>query len=124
MFFHRRRHRRGLEHPHRGAGISLAEVPPGCEATLINYTETDAGMGGALRAYGLLPGRRVKVIAQHPVTIVQVEQTELALESQLARAIWVRVCPFDLERAAEDGDQAGASSRFSSWVRRAGRHRR
>jgi Fe2+ transport system protein FeoA len=40
-----------------------------------------------LQAYGLVPGHLVRVVQHSPVTIVQIEHTELALEAGLARQI-------------------------------------
>jgi Fe2+ transport system protein FeoA len=37
-----------------------------------------------LQSYGLLPGYWVRVLQHSPVTLIQVEQTELALETELA----------------------------------------
>lgn len=42
-----------------------------------------------LQAYGILAGRTVRVLAQKPVTIVQIEQTELAFENEIARMIQI-----------------------------------
>jgi Fe2+ transport system protein FeoA len=42
-----------------------------------------------LIAYGLQPGREVRVLQHSPVTVVQIEFTELALETALAKAIQV-----------------------------------
>ena len=66
---------------------TLADVPPGREVQITGYGELNSSQRQHLQAYGLLPGRRVKVLSQHPVTIVQVEQTELAFE----RGVAVRV---------------------------------
>ena len=40
-------------------------------------------------AYGLIPGNWVEVVQHSPVTVVQVENTELALEDELASQIEV-----------------------------------
>jgi hypothetical protein len=37
----------------------------------------------------VLPGRTVTVLAQKPVTIILVEQTELAFEAAIARMVMV-----------------------------------
>ncbi|MHB8113012.1 MAG: FeoA family protein, partial [Bellilinea sp.] len=66
---------------------TLADVPPGCEVQVTSYGDLNGSQRQHLQGYGLLPGRRVKVLSQHPVTIVQVEQTELAFE----RGVAVRV---------------------------------
>jgi Fe2+ transport system protein FeoA len=42
-----------------------------------------------LQAYGLIAGHWVKVLQHTPITVVQVEHTELALESGLARLVEV-----------------------------------
>jgi Fe2+ transport system protein FeoA len=42
-----------------------------------------------LFAYGLQTAREVRVLQQQPVTVVQVGETELALEAELARAVLV-----------------------------------
>ena len=42
-----------------------------------------------LLALGLVPGRRVEVIRQKPVTLVRAEHSELALEDELAFGITV-----------------------------------
>lgn len=46
-----------------------------------------------LQAYGLAPGRTVRVLQQVPVTVVQAEHTELALEDQLAAQVRVEIIP-------------------------------
>jgi Fe2+ transport system protein FeoA len=44
-----------------------------------------------LRSYGVMPGRWVSVAQHSPVTVVQVEHTELALETELAREVLVGI---------------------------------
>ncbi len=68
---------------------TLADVPPGREVQVTGYGELNSGQRQHLQAYGLLPGRRVKVLSQNPVTIVQVEQTELAFERNVAARVLV-----------------------------------
>ena len=43
-----------------------------------------------LQAFGVEPGQPLTVIQQHPVTIVKVDHTELAVERFLAHQIYVR----------------------------------
>ena len=68
---------------------TLAGVQPGCEVQITGYGELNSSQRQHLQAYGLLPGRQVKVLSQHPVTIVQVEQTELAFERGVAARVLV-----------------------------------
>jgi len=83
----RHRHRHGrISHPAR---LTLRDVPPGEQVTLLGYEALTPDLQQYLQAYGLLPGRTLRVLAQRPVTIVQVEQTELAFEPQVARRILV-----------------------------------
>ena len=42
-----------------------------------------------LQAYGIIPGNILRVQQKKPVTVVQVEHTEIALETELAEAIYV-----------------------------------
>jgi Fe2+ transport system protein FeoA len=41
------------------------------------------------QAYGLVPGHQVRVLQHSPVTVVEIEHTELALERELAREIQI-----------------------------------
>jgi Fe2+ transport system protein FeoA len=69
---------------------TLADVPPGCRASVIGFAPAGGQRCEQLQAYGLSPGHRVRVLQQTPVTVVQVDHTELALETDVARAVWVR----------------------------------
>ncbi len=71
-------------------GLTLADTTAGDEVILDSFGKMDADMRRSLQAYGLLPGRRLRVLAQHPVTMVLIEQTELAFERQVAQGILVR----------------------------------
>jgi Fe2+ transport system protein FeoA len=85
--FHRARHRHGLgKHPVR---LTLGHVPPGQDATILGFEALPLDYQHYLQAYGVMPGRTVRVLAQRPVTIIQVEHTELAFEPQIARCILV-----------------------------------
>jgi len=44
-----------------------------------------------LHGYGVQPGQRVRVRQHQPVTIVQVEQAELALERAIAQAVQIEL---------------------------------
>ena len=68
---------------------TLAGVQPGREVQITGYGDLNGSQRQHLQGYGLLPGRRVKVLSQHPVTIVQVEQTELAFERNVASRVLV-----------------------------------
>jgi Fe2+ transport system protein FeoA len=72
----------------RGAGC-LSQTPSGTQVTITSLGELPPAQRQHLQAYGLMPGRSVQVLAQQPVTIILVEQTELAFETEIARQITV-----------------------------------
>jgi hypothetical protein len=81
-------HRRSSSLP--GSTVDLASVPPGGSARVLAYTPlVPSERQAQLSAYGLAPGYRVRVVQHSPVTIVQVEHLELALETELARGVQV-----------------------------------
>ena len=89
--FGRRNHRRHGR-CRRGAGLpeTLADVHPGQGAQLMGFAPGLSQERWAhLQAYGLVPGRFVRVLQHAPVTIVQVEHCEIALEDELACQICV-----------------------------------
>lgn len=68
---------------------TLAQVASGKLAKIAGFEALSPIYQQHLQAYGLLPGRTVQVIAQKPVTIVLIEQTELAFESDIAGRVMV-----------------------------------
>jgi len=90
MQFHLRKPNWKAESAGVSGGMTMAEAAPGADIILESYGDVDADLSRSLQAYGLLPGRRVRVLSQRPVTMVQIEQTELAIENQIARGIHVR----------------------------------
>ncbi|HZW03527.1 MAG TPA: ferrous iron transport protein A [Anaerolineaceae bacterium] len=71
--------------------IGLDRVAPGLTAVLQDMSGLDAGQQAHLRAYGLAPGRELRVLQHAPETVVQIEFTELAFEKEIARKIFVIV---------------------------------
>ena len=81
-----RRRRRGE------VGLTLADVPPGWMAKVAGFAEGfPANRRAQLLAYGLVPDYWVRVMQHSPVTVIQVEHTELALERELAGAVQVQM---------------------------------
>jgi Fe2+ transport system protein FeoA len=68
---------------------NLSQAPSGKEVTIKGYGNLPAASLRHLQAYGILPGRSVRVLAQKPVTIILVEQTELAFETEIAAQVFV-----------------------------------
>lgn len=70
--------------------LTLAQVRPGCQACVVCFSGCiQPDRRARLQAYGVIPGRLVRVLQRSPVMIIQVEHTELALENELAGAIQV-----------------------------------
>jgi len=96
--FHRRFRRRWRRfakkcavEEHRGEPArTLRDAPVGALVRILYLTPgLTAGQTSHLLAYGLLPGSCVRVLQQKPVTVVQVEHLELALEHNLAGKILI-----------------------------------
>ena len=73
------------------ARVPLAVLLPGTQAVVECI---DAGIATAqqeqLLAYGIAPARAVQVLQQRPMTIVMIDEVELALETGVACLIWVK----------------------------------
>lgn len=76
-------------HDHN-ARVPLAFLLPGARAQVDALgDEIDATQREQILAYGLAPGRPVTVLQQQPMTLVMVDEVELALEDSVARHVWV-----------------------------------
>lgn len=85
--FHRG-HRRYRRNRH---GLTLSDVPPGWRAKVVGFGDGISPARRAhLQAYGLVPDDWVWVVQHSPVTVIQIDQTELALENSLASQIEVQ----------------------------------
>jgi Fe2+ transport system protein FeoA len=70
--------------------LRLSEVPPGRRTRVVDFLPgLPADRRAQLQAYGLAPGYYIRVVQHSPVTIIQVDHTELALEASLARQVQV-----------------------------------
>lgn len=68
----------------------LADLEPNSRARILGFApQISVDRKAHLQAYGILPGNILRVHQKRPVTIIQVEHTELALESDLAELIYV-----------------------------------
>ena len=73
----------------RSKTFPLIEASPGSQTRVTRLGALPASKRLQLQAYGLVPGRRIRVLQQAPVTVIQADHTELALESDLAAAVTV-----------------------------------
>ncbi len=73
----------------QAAQANLAGAKPGQDVIVRGYGELASAEQAHLQAYGLVPGRKVRVLQQKPVTVVLIEQTELAFEHEVSREVFV-----------------------------------
>ncbi len=68
----------------------LTDIDTNSTARITGFAPSlSANRKAHLQAYGIIPGNTLRVQQKRPVTIVQVEHTEIALEAELAAAIYV-----------------------------------
>lgn len=71
--------------------LALADAPVECRLCVLGFEDLPPTYHQHLQAYGLMPGQVIRVLQHRPVTVVQVDQLELALEAEIARRVWVDV---------------------------------
>jgi DtxR family Mn-dependent transcriptional regulator len=70
--------------------LPLDQLPPGEEARIAYLALADVGLLHRLLSLGLVPGAAVHVRGQSPACVVQVGETVVALEPELAGAVVAR----------------------------------
>lgn len=74
----------------RPVGTTLDGAAIGVRVAIAGFSDAmTTGHRELLRAYGIEPGRTVLVEQHSPVTVVGVDETEIALESGLAELVFV-----------------------------------
>ena len=97
LFGYKLEHTGWMSHPRSKpveitGAATLTNVRPGQRAQLRGFAPGMSSERFAhLQAYGLTPGRWIRVVQHAPVTVIQVENCELALEADLARLVEVTV---------------------------------
>lgn len=70
---------------------TLADVPPGWQAEVVGFKDSlPPGRRAQLQSYGILPDYSLRVVQHSPVTVINLDHTELALEPALAVGIQVK----------------------------------
>jgi Fe2+ transport system protein FeoA len=90
----RRRRGRHLFHDRDGSDarlpLTLLDVPPGYQVKIEGFAPNlSPARKSQLQAYGLVPGYWVEVLQHSPVTVIMIEHSEVAMENDLARLVWV-----------------------------------
>ncbi len=79
-----------MKSPTKPSPRLLSEARRGQQAVVRGFAPGfPASRQAHLLAYGLTPGARVRVLQHRPVTIIQVEHLEIALERSLAEGIQI-----------------------------------
>jgi Fe2+ transport system protein FeoA len=72
------------------AGRRLTDLCAGSKARILGFApDISIERKAQLQAYGVIPGNSLWVQQQKPVTVIQVEHTELAFETELADSIFM-----------------------------------
>jgi Fe2+ transport system protein FeoA len=69
----------------------LSTLPPGSRGTIVRVTRDLTARAERLSALGVTPGARVSVLQTFPGIVFECDQTELAIERLVARAIWIEL---------------------------------
>jgi len=70
--------------------LGLYELEEGAHGELVCLNCSQTSRRNALAIYGLTPGSRLILQQKRPTFVVRVGETELALETEIAREILVR----------------------------------
>jgi hypothetical protein len=73
----------------RASACALANVPLNRRVQVLDLSALTTAQREQLHGYGLVPEGVLRVMQQVPVTVVQIEHTELAIETEVARAVRV-----------------------------------
>lgn len=77
-------------HDH-SARVPLSFLLPGVKAHVEDIDDAiESTQREQLVAYGLAPNRPLLVLQQRPMTIIMIDEVELALETSVARHVWVK----------------------------------
>lgn len=82
------------------ARLPLAIIAAGSDVRLAEFDAAlDPLQREQLLAYGLALGSQLRVLQQHPMTLILADEIELALEHGVARQLWVEM-PVNTREAA------------------------
>ena len=70
--------------------VAASELEAGARAILVCMGLSTGTRERALTAYGLVPGAEVEIVQQRPACVIRIDQTELALDREIADEILVQ----------------------------------
>jgi len=78
------------DEPVTTAGQRLTNFSPGSSARILGFApDVSSDRKAQLQAYGVVPGNSLWVRQHRPVTVIQIDHTELAFETDLADSIFM-----------------------------------
>ena len=75
----------------RSRGVSLAKLNPGTRGRIAHVARDLTGRAERLGVLGVTPGAAIRVLQTFPGIVFECDQTEMAVEREVARAILVDV---------------------------------
>jgi len=100
---------------------TLLQVPPGGCVRMRGFMGMSSEHRQHLRGYGLTPGCTIEVVQHSPVTVIKVDETELALDKELARQVEISL-PIRFKRGFHPGREP--RQEWFGNLRGPGRHHR
>ncbi len=70
--------------------VRLAEFDVGQKGKIVFITSSEAARIGRLSSIGIIPGAVIRLIQRRPSTVVQIDETTIAIDPELAREIFVK----------------------------------
>lgn len=70
--------------------LTVRDLKGGERAEILHLAAEDGSRSNALAVFGLVPGSEVALIQRHPSYVVQIGETTLALDAEVAGSIVVR----------------------------------
>lgn len=70
--------------------VPLAHLRPGASARIVFISPRNGPSLDRLSAFGVIPGAVLKLHQRHPALVVQIGQTEIAIDPEIAAGIFVR----------------------------------
>jgi Fe2+ transport system protein FeoA len=71
--------------------LTLLQVVPGRDVEVLSLDGLTPSIRATLQAYGLGPGKRIRVLQHNPETVIEIEATEFAFEKEVASSILVQL---------------------------------
>ena len=75
--------------PQNGETVTLDRLQPGERCTVERLGCGSAGRKNTLTVFGMIPGSEMTLLQRHPSYVVRIGETELGLDAEIAREIYV-----------------------------------